>query len=87
MVNLLADFVVRFNTGAKRHSECIFVPYSHTVIKIIRLLFRHNCISSFRIEMTPNSSFLRIKLIPLYVDSKSLIKSIELISRPGLRTY
>lgn len=87
MVNLLADFVVRFNSGVKKHSQCIYVPYSHTVIKVVRLMFKYNCISSFSIDAANNKALLQIKIVPLYMDSVSVIKGLELVSRPGLRIY
>lgn len=87
MVNLIADFVVRFNSGIKKNTQYVYVPYSHTVVKIVRLLFSYNCISSFSIDSDTNKSFLRIKIVLLYVENTSLMKKLEIVSTPGLRVY
>ena len=84
---ILADFVVKFNTSTKKHVEFFFVPYSNINIKIIRLLFNYRCINAFFVEFNALSHKLHIKIIPVYLDSKSLIKSVELVSRPGLRIF
>lgn len=87
MLNLLADFVVRFNAGLKKHAKCIYVPYSNTTIKVVRILFSYNCIVSFSIVTGKASSTLLIKIVPLYINNESTIRGLELMSRPGLRLY
>lgn len=87
MLNLLADFVVRFNAGLKKHAKYIYVPYSHMTIKIVRILFGYNCIVSFSIVSSSTASTLLIKIVPLYINNEAAVRSVELMSKPGLRMY
>lgn len=87
MINLLADFAVRFNAGLKKHAKCIYVPYSNVTIKVVRILFSYNCIVSFSITAGGTSSTLLIKIVPLYINNEPTIRGLELVSRPGLRVY
>lgn len=87
MLNILADFVVRFNAGLKKHSKYIYVPYSHMTIKVVRMLFTYNCIVSFSIVSSTKASTLLIKIVPLYINNEPTIRGMELMSKPGLRLY
>lgn len=86
MSNLLADFVVRFNTAIKRNTEFFCVPYSNMNIKIIRLLFAYQCIKTFSLDITASGKW-QIKIVLLGLMNKPLIQRIKLISKPGLRIY
>lgn len=87
MVNLLADFLVRFNVSTKRHAELFYVPYSNLNARIVELLLKYNCINSFSIDSCPIKKKLRICIAPVYVLSAPLIKGVELVSKPGRRVY
>jgi len=87
MNNLLADFVVRFNTAIKKNLEFFYVPYSNINIKIVRLLFAYRCIKTFSIGAGVSNNRLNIKIVLLSVASKPLVQQLRLISRPGLRVY
>lgn len=87
MTNLLADFTVRFNASLKRNVECFFIPYSSLNVRVVELLLKYNCISSFCVDICKPTLKLQIKVIPLYVSNEPLIKKIELISKPGHRVY
>jgi len=87
MVNLLADFVVRFNVAAKKNSEFFFVPYSKTNFKIIELLYLYRCIRTFSYEVHPTTKVLRLKVALFFFENKSLIRKLDLISRPGAKIY
>lgn len=87
MLNLLADFVVRFNAGLKKRSQAIYVPYSRMIIKVIRILLSYNCIMSFSVITNQKNSTLLIKIIPLYTTGSPTVRSLELMSKPGLRLY
>jgi ribosomal protein S8 len=87
MVNLLADFIVRFNAGINKRATFICVPYSHVTVKVVRILFDFNCIVSFSVMPNQKRNGLCIKIIPLYINNACVVKSLELMSRPGLRLY
>lgn len=87
MINLLADFTVRFNSSLKRNVASFFIPFSTLNIRITELLLKHNCISSFRIDTCGATQKLRIRVTPLYVSSEPLIRRVELVSSPGRRVY
>lgn len=87
MNNLLADFVVRFNTAIKKNLEFFYVPYSNINIKIVRLLFAYRCIKTFSIDTAISGNRLNIKIVLLSIASKPLVQRLRLISRPGLRIY
>jgi len=87
MVNLLADFVVRFNNAAKTHVEYFYVPHSAVNLQILELLFTYRCIGAFSIDIHPVNRQLRLKVTPIFITNQPLIRKIELVSKPGLRVY
>jgi ribosomal protein S8 len=87
MVNLLADFIVRFNAGINKRATCIYVPYSHVTVKVVHILFDFNCIVSFSVTPNQKKNGLHIKIIPLYINNACVVKNLELMSKPGLRLY
>lgn len=87
MVNLLADFVVRFNVAAKRNCESFYVPYSAVNFKIARLLVRHGCIHTVSPDRNPFQKVMRLKIKPRFLENKPLVRKLELISKPSLRVY
>lgn len=87
MVNILADFVVRFNANAGKNKKYFYVPYSNIVVRIVKLLFSYRCITLFSMDVDPDTKILRIKIIPKYLMDKPIIRHIDLISKPGLRIY
>lgn len=87
MLNLLADFVVRINSGLRRRSKCVYVPYSSLTLRVSRILFSYNCIVSFNVVTGSTPSTFLIKIVPLYVNNASILRELTLMSRPGLRLY
>jgi small subunit ribosomal protein S8 len=87
MINLLADFAVRFNVAMKRRVEFFYIPHSSLNMKLVELLFSYRCVRSFAIEADPSSKTLSIKIAPMFLENKPLIQKIELVSKPGLRIY
>mgnify|MGYP006168294337 FL=1 len=87
MVNLLADFVVRFNVAARRNAEFFYIPYSAINFKVVKLLLSYGCISMFAYDTNPSTKTLRIKIFPSFLENKPLIRGLELVSKPGLRVY
>lgn len=87
MVNLLADFVVRFNVAARRNAEFFYVPYSAVNFKIAKLMLAYGCIAVLAHDTNPFKKTLRLKIIPLFVENQPLIRKLELVSKPGLRIY
>lgn len=83
----LADFAVRFNNCITKRFNCFYVPYTNISMKTIALLQLRGCIRSFYIEPCQETGKVRVKVFPLYHETKPFIKSIELISKPGLRVY
>lgn len=87
MINLLADFTVRFNISTKKHPEFFYVPYSNLNAKVAEILLKYNSINSFSIDLCPVNKKFRIKIRPIYLPGDPLIRGIELVSKPGLRVY
>lgn len=87
MVNLLADFSVRFNASTRKNVSFFYIPYSNLNLRLVESLFKYNCIRSFSIDLCSHKNFLRIKIVPIYVLNQPLIKGVDLISKPGLRVY
>lgn len=85
MTNLLADFAVRFNASTKKHAEFFYVPCTNTNTRVIELLYKYRSINTFSFELCPQKKFFRIKIVPIYTLSEPLIRSIELVSKPGRR--
>lgn len=87
MTNLLADFAVRFNASIKRNVEYFYIPYSNLNLKVVQLLLKYNCICSFSVDWEKSKQKLQIKILPVYLLSESLVRSIHLVSKPGRRIY
>lgn len=87
MVNLLADFVVRFNAAAKKNAEFFYVPYSVINFKVIQLLLAYGCIRAFAYDTDVSRKTLRIKIFPRFLENQPLVRKLELVSKPGLRIY
>lgn len=87
MSNLITDLVVRFNAALKCRSEFFYVPHSNLNLRLLELFLKYNCINGFTIDTCRRTHHLRVKVIPSYVFNDSLIRKLELISKPSRRVY
>lgn len=85
--NLIADFVIRFNNALKKNAQFVYVPCSTLLLSIVRLFYLNGCISSFSIERDLAKGGIFIKIYPRFTTSGAVIKSIKLVSSPGLRVF
>lgn len=82
----IADLLTRVRNGAQAHLVTVNVPHSKIKLEILRILQAEGYIKGF--EVTTESQFPMIKVHLRYdAKRKSVIHSIQRVSKPGLRIY
>ncbi len=81
----IADLLTRIRNGAMvNHSE-VKIPSSKLKVSLVKLLKEEGYIEDYQIIKEGNFDVINVNL--KYTDNKSVIKGLQRVSTPGLRTY
>ena len=85
MSDPIADLLTRIrNANQRMHAETR-APYSKIKQNVLDVLQSEGYISGY--EVVPNGAFRDLVIYLKYYDGKRVIRKIERVSKPGLRTY
>ena len=82
----IADLLTRIRNAAKVSLPMVEVPGSKLKLAIVKLLQQEGYVRSFEVAQLDNRTSIRI-LLKYDSDGRSTIRSIQRVSRPGLRKY
>lgn len=77
---LIADFVARLSVGSLRKLRFIRIVKTKIALRLLRILYKHGIIRSFRIENNFIAVYLKFK-------NGQPIGKFSIVSRPGKRSY
>jgi small subunit ribosomal protein S8 len=87
MTDPIADLLTRIRNGIKARHKVVEIPASNMKKNITKILFEKGYILNYKFEDEGPQGIIKIAL-KYHPESKlSAIKSIQRISRPGLRKY
>jgi small subunit ribosomal protein S8 len=85
MTDPISDMLARIKNACQRYFETVDIPSSKIKVGVLGVLEREGYINGFR-EITKNDhSYLRVTL--RYYDGKSVIKTLDRVSKPSRRVY
>ena len=88
MTDPISDYLTRLRNAIKANHRIVEIPASKLKKEITRVLFEKGYISNYKFEDVDNhQGIIKIALKYHPVTKTSAIKSLERISRPGLRRY
>ncbi|MDZ4666822.1 MAG: 30S ribosomal protein S8 [bacterium] len=88
MTDPISDFLTRLRNAIKANHRIVEVPSSKLKKEITKVLFEKGYILNYKFEDVVNhQGVIKIALKYHPVTKTSAIKSLERISRPGLRKY
>ena len=82
----IADMFTRIRNSSSRKHVSVMIPYSKVKERIAELLLKEGFIQSYKVEAEKREMHLTLKY---YSDkiATPVIRSIQRVSRPGLRKY
>ncbi len=83
----IADFLTRVRNAIKANHKVVEVPASNLKKEVTKILFEKGYILNYKFEDDDKQGKIKIALKYHPVTKSSAIKSLERISRPGLRKY
>jgi small subunit ribosomal protein S8 len=83
----IADFLTRVRNAIKANHKVVEVPASNLKKELTKILFEKGYILNYKFEEDEKQGKIKIALKYHPVTKSSAIKSLERISRPGLRKY
>lgn len=83
--HLIADGFTMIRNAIMAKKQSVDIPAANILKSILEILKREDYIDDFKIIDDKKQGILRIYL--KYIDLKSAIRNIKLISKPGLRIY
>ena len=83
--DLIADVFTTIRNATMAKKESVDVPASNTIKSISEILKKEGYIENFKLIEDKKQGLVRIYL--KYIASKSAIRNIKRISKPGLRIY
>lgn len=83
----IADFLTRVRNAIKANHKVVEVPASNLKKELTKILFEKGYILNYKFEDDDKQGKIKIALKYHPVTKSSAIKSLERISRPGLRKY
>ncbi len=88
LTDSIADMITRIRNAQQRQKEEIEFPYSKTKEAIAKVLKENNFIDDVKVFKPKEKSYKYLNIKLKYNENgEPAIKSIERISRPGLREY
>jgi len=85
MTDPVADLLTRIRNGAGARQRRVDVPVSKIKIEVARILKENHFIHDYKVLDDGRHGVLRIYL--KYFEGRPVIRSIQRVSRPGLRVY
>lgn len=86
MTDPVADLLTRIRNGAKAHKNAVDVPKSNLKKQIVQILLENKYLKDF-IELPDNKQGILRVYLRYSAGDEPVIKGLQRISRPGLRTY
>lgn len=84
----IADYLTRIRNACSVNKRIVKIPFSKMKEKISYILYDQGYILSYKIETDANKHvFIKLALKYNRINHNSVIKSIQRISKPGLRNY
>jgi small subunit ribosomal protein S8 len=83
----IADYLTRVRNAIKANHKVVEVPASNLKKELTKILFEKGYILNYKFEDDDKQGKIKIALKYHPVTKSSAIKSMERISRPGLRKY
>ena len=83
----ISDFLTRVRNAIKANHKVVEVPASNLKKELTKILFEKGYILNYKFEDDDKQGKIKIALKYHPVTKSSAIKSLERISRPGLRKY
>ena len=87
MTDPIADLLTRVRNAIKANHRIVEIPASNLKKEITKILFDKGYILNYKFEDQGPQGIIKIALKYNPEDKKSAIKSIQRVSRPGLRNY
>jgi len=87
MTDPIADLLTRVRNAIKANHRIVEIPASNLKKEITKILFEKGYILNYKFEDQGPQGIIKIALKYNPEDRKSAIKSIQRVSRPGLRNY
>ncbi|MCD6597440.1 MAG: 30S ribosomal protein S8 [Bacteroidales bacterium] len=87
MTDSIADFLTRIRNAIKAGHKVVEIPASGLKKEMTRILFEKGYILNYKFVDAKPQGYIKIALKYHPVTKISAIKSLERISRPGLRKY
>jgi small subunit ribosomal protein S8 len=84
MQDPVADMLTRIRNGQSANKYSVKIPCSKLKSSIVKLLKQEGYIKNFNIQ---GNNKLEIEVILKYFKGKSVIETIQRVSRPSLRIY
>jgi len=84
MQDPIADMLTRIRNGQAANKVAVTMPSSKLKVAIANVLKEEGYIEEFKIE---GDTKPELELVLKYYQGKSVVESIQRISRPGLRIY
>lgn len=85
MTDPIADYLTRIRNAFQAKHKTVDIPSSNMKIAITKILEQNGYINGHEVIADSKQGVLRIRL--KYTDGKPSIKTLERISRPGIRQY
>jgi small subunit ribosomal protein S8 len=90
MTDPIADMLTRIRNASKVRKQQVFIPFSKIKLEIAKILKKEGFISGYS-EIKPTKEgehrFGGLTVDLKYEDGKSVITSIDKVSKPGRRVY
>jgi small subunit ribosomal protein S8 len=87
MTDPIADFLTRIRNGIKARHKVVEIPASNMKKNLTKILFDKGYILNYKFEDEGTQGKIKIALKYNIESRQPAIKSIQRISRPGLRKY
>ncbi len=85
MTDPISDMLARIKNACLRYFETVDIPSSKVKAGILQVLEREGYINGFSEVVEKDKKFLRVTL--RYYEGKSVIKTLDRVSRPSRRVY
>jgi small subunit ribosomal protein S8 len=83
----IADYLTRIRNAVMANHRVVEIPASNLKKEMTKILFEKGYIPNFRFEEEAKPGIIKIALKYHPVTKQSAIKTIERVSKPGLRIY
>lgn len=83
----IADFLTRLRNAQLRKQEVVVVPSTKTLVAISNILKKQGYIEDYKVSADKAAVQQSLSLQLKYIAGEPAMRSIERISKPGLRKY